>query len=93
MGPCLDPKELGFVSFGGRTQGFWVLLRPDPKGLCLSVSILRGVGSLSGPKRVGVWVLQSTNAWGVGFASGPKGVGGWVGWGGDPRGVVDGFMS
>jgi hypothetical protein len=39
------------------------------------VSILRGVGFLSGPKRVGVWVLRSTNAWGVGFASGPKGVG------------------
>jgi hypothetical protein len=71
---------LGLGYFRVRTQrGVGWVRSPDPRGLSLgSASKPKmgfGVGpSLSGPKRVGVWVLPWPNqrVFGLGYASKPK---------------------
>jgi hypothetical protein len=67
LGPSIaGPKGVG--SFRVQTQGGWVHLCPDPKGLVFGsfgVRTKRGLGwSLSGPKR----------GWGVGLCLDPKGL-------------------
>jgi len=66
---CPDLRGLVFGSFDSRTQRGWVLLHSDPRGLGPSVS---------GPKRVSVWVLRCQDQKGVGVGPypDPRGVGG-----------------
>ena len=88
LGSCPNPRLLGFGSWPD-PRGLGIGACPNPGGLGVgsggdprelgdgSMSGSKGVGSISRPKLVGVWVLRCPDLRGLGLSvSGPKRVGG-----------------